>query len=187
MRKSIGDRISIEETPKKTSVIIYPENKFWEKGLMSAWFSMWLVIGTTMSWSLSLKLTNQEKIIVVIFLAFWIFYAFKVGRSLFWLMWGKELIRITPDGFTYKKSIKGYGKSTNYFLENIKSFSMNFPKDNSFQAVWENSPWVQNVERIHFEYISKTIKFGRKLTEKDTELLFKLITKRIEEYLKVKK
>ena len=28
MRKSIGDRISIEESPKKTSVIIYPENKF---------------------------------------------------------------------------------------------------------------------------------------------------------------
>lgn len=185
--KWIGERISIVESPKKTSIIIYPENKFWEKGLMSAWFSMWLVIGATMMWSLKLKLTEQEKIIVVVFLVFWAFYAVKVGRSLFWLLWGKEMIRITPDGFTYKKSIKGYGKSNNYFLENIKTFTMNFPKDNSFQAVWENSPWVQNVERIHFEYISKNIKFGRKLIEKDTELLFKLVTKRIEEYLKVKK
>jgi hypothetical protein len=59
-----------------------------------------------------------------------------------------------------------------------------FPKENSIQAVWENSPWIQNAERIQFQYISKNIRFARKLNEKDANLLFKLITKKIEEYLK---
>ena len=58
------------------------------------------------------------------------------------------------------------------------------PKENSFQAVWENSPWIQNGERIEFDYIGKTIRFGKKLNEKDTKLLFNLVIKRIEEYLK---
>ena len=61
-----------------------------------------------------------------------------------------------------------------------------FPKDNSFQAVWENSPWIQNAERIQFQYISKNIRFSRKLNEKEANILFKLITKKIEELLRKK-
>jgi hypothetical protein len=51
----------------------------------------------------------------------------------------------------------------------------------------EQSPWVKGGERIDFQYFGKTIRFGRKLNQKDTELLFKLITKRIEERLRKSK
>jgi hypothetical protein len=94
------------------------------------------------------------------------------------------LIKIEPEGFTYKKSIKGFGKSNVYFLENIEKMEVIFPKDNSFQAVWENSPWIQNAERIHFLSVSKNIRFAKKLNQRDTNLLFKLITKKIEDCLK---
>ncbi|MFN5444903.1 MAG: hypothetical protein ACK48V_11835 [Crocinitomicaceae bacterium] len=183
--KWIGERISFIEQPKKLTVVINPEDKFFQKGLMGAWFAMWLTIGGVMIWSLNtFGLNQQEKLIVVVFLCFWAYYAFKVGKALFWLIWGKELIKIEPDGFIYKKSIKGFGKSSTYFLENIERVEVLFPKENSIQAVWENSPWIQNAERIQFQYISKNIRFARKLNEKDANLLFKLITKKIEEYLK---
>jgi hypothetical protein len=185
--KWIGERVSFVDQPKKLTIVINPEDKFWAKGLMGAWFAMWITIGSVMIWAFNtLKLNQQEKIIVVIFLCFWVYYAFKVGRALLWLLWGKEMIRIDNDGFIYKKSIKGFGKSTNYFIENIEKMEVVLPKDNSIQAVWENSPWIQNAERIHFFYISKNIKIARKLNEKDTQLLFKLITKKIEECLKKK-
>jgi len=149
--KWIGERISFIEQPKKLTVVINPEDKFFQKGLMGAWFAMWLTIGGVMIWSLNtFGLNQQEKLIVVVFLCFWAYYAFKVGKALFWLIWGKELIKIEPDGFIYR----------------------------------ENSPWIQNAERIQFQYISKNIRFARKLNEKDANLLFKLITKKIEEYLK---
>ena len=118
--KWIGKRTSFIDQKNKCTIVIYPDNVFWEKGLMSAWFCMWLVIGATMTWSFSLNLTRQETLIVVIFLAFWAYYATKVGRSLFWLLWGKELIKIDKSGLTLKKSIKGFGKSNTYFLENIQ-------------------------------------------------------------------
>lgn len=185
--KWIGERVSFIDQQKKLTIVINPEDKFWQKGLMSAWFAMWITIGSVMIWSLNtLKLNQQEKLIVIIFLCFWAYYAFKVGRALLWIMWGKELIKIEPDGLTYKKSIKGFGKSTVYFLENLEKMEVYFPKDNSIQAIWENSPWIQNAERIHFQYISKTIRFARKLNEKEANLLFKLVTKKIEECLKKK-
>jgi hypothetical protein len=134
----------------------------------------------------SFNLVQQEKLIIIIFLCFWTYYTYKVGKALFWLMWGKELIKIDSDGLTYKKSIKGFGKSNNFFLENIEKMDVVFPKDNSIQAIWENSPWIQNAERIHFQYINKNIRIAKKLNEKDTSVLFKLITKKIEECLKKK-
>ena len=183
--KLIGDRVSFVDQPKKLTIVINPEDKFWQKGLMSAWFAMWITLGAVMIWALNtLKLNQQENLIVIIFLCFWVYYAYKVGRALLWLLWGKELIKIEPEGYTYKKSIKGFGKSNVYFLENIEKMEVVFPKDNSFQAVWENSPWIQNAERIQFQYISKNIRFAKKLNQKDTNLLFKLITKKIEDCLK---
>jgi hypothetical protein len=182
--KWIGERTSFVEDKNKTTIVIQPENIFWHRALMGAWFGMWIAIGAIMVWALTIPLNQQEKLIVVIFLIFWFYYAFKVGKSLAWLLWGKELIKINKEGLSYKKSIKGYGKSHLYFLENIQKIKIQQPKENSFQAIWENSPWIQNGERIEFEYISKTIRFGKKLNEKDSTLLFNLITKRIEQHLK---
>ena len=182
--KWIGKRTSFIDQKNKCTIVIYPDNVFWEKGLMSAWFCMWLVIGATMTWSFSLNLTRQETLIVVIFLAFWAYYATKVGRSLFWLLWGKELIKIDKSGLTLKKSIKGFGKSNTYFLENIQKCDYSFPKENSFQAIFENSPWIQKAERIEFAYIGKSVRFGRKLNEKDCKLILSLIVRRIEYFTK---
>ena len=61
------------------------------------------------------------------------------------------------------------------------------PKLNSFQEVYENSPWIRGGERIEFEYLGKTIRFGRKLSDKDAKLLHGLITKKLEEQLRRKK
>ena len=183
--KWIGQRISFLEDKQKSTFVIYPAATTLVKGLMGAWIGMWMVIGiSVILYSLQFKLSDQENIIVVVFLAFWLYYAYKVGRSYFWLLWGKELIKINETAFVYKRSIKNYGKATPYYIENIKKMRMHQPKENSLQAVWENSPWVKGGERMEFDYMGKTIRFGRKLNEKDAKLFFALLTKKIEERLR---
>ena len=120
-------------------------------------------------------------------MAFWLYYAIRVGRTFLWSLYGREYLRIDKISMAVKTSLKTYGKSRQYLLENIKKITVQVPKSNSFQAAWENSPWIRGGERIQFEYMGKTIRFGRKLTEQEAKQLFQLITSRIETHLKKKK
>jgi hypothetical protein len=183
--KWIGERISFVDDKARTTIVILPETATWIRGLMGAWVTMWLVIGATVIWAyFSLKLTSQEELIIVVFITFWAYYAMKVLRSFSWIMWGKELVKIDEAAFYYKKSVRNFGKSTPYYLENIKKIELLQPKERSIQTVWEASPWIRGGERIEFEYLGKVIRFGRKLEEKEAKLLFNLVTKRIEERMR---
>ena len=178
--KWIGKRISFEDDKQKTTIIIYPEDVTWIKAVMGAWVGMWYSIGVIVIWALiTLPLSQQEQIIVAIFLSFWAYYAYKVTRSFFWILWGKELIKIDEVALWYKKSIKGYGKAVPYYLENIKKMTVHQPKEKSIQAAWEKSPWIIGGDRIEFDYLGKMVKFGKKINEKDTQLLFSLVTKKV--------
>lgn len=183
--KWIGERISFVEDKNRTTVVIQPMNVGWMRSLMGAWVFMWLTIGAIMGWYYMYQpTTQQEAIIIIVFLVFWAYYAVRVTRSWFWLMWGKELIKIDEVALTYKRSIRKFGKATPYLLENINKMRVATPKDNSFQAAWEKSPWIVGGERMEFDYMGKVIRIGRKLEEKDAEVLFKYLTKRVEQQIR---
>lgn len=186
--KWLSERISFDEDNQKATFVIYPETKGWLKSLMGAWFAMWIVIGLTVIWSFfAMKLTQQEQIILTVFLTFWAYYAYKVGRSFFWVLWGKELIKINENALIYKRSVKSYGTAHQYFFENIKKIKTFEPKERSLQAVWEASPWIRGGERVEFEYLGKVIRLGRKLEEKELKLFFNLLTKKMEEKMRKQK
>lgn len=183
--KWIGERISFVEDKNRTTVVIEPMQVGWVRSLMGAWVFMWLAVGIVLGWYIfNVPTTQQESIIIVVFLVFWAYYAVRVTRSWFWLMWGKELIKIDEVAFTYKRSIKKYGRATPYLLENIHKMRVTTPKENSIQAAWEKSPWIMGGERLEFDYMGKVIRLGRKLEEKDANLLFKYLTKRVEQQIR---
>ena len=186
--KWIGERISFVEDKNRTTVVIEPMNVGWVRSLMGAWVFMWITIGVTMAYYYAyFPTTQQEQIIIIVFLVFWLYYAVRVTRSWFWLMWGKELIKIDEVSFTYKRSIRKYGKATPYLLENIHKMRVTTPKENSIQAAWEKSPWIVGGERMEFDYMGKVVRMGRKLEEKDAQQLFKYLTKKVEQQIRVSK
>lgn len=186
--KWIGKRISYVDKDNKTTFIIQPENPGIAKALIGAWFCMWVVIGVVVSWYWATHPMKKElQLILLVFMLFWLYYFIRVGRSFAWLMSGKEMLKVDKISLTIKNSIKGYGKAKEYYLENIQKVRVSVPKENSFQTAWENSPWIRGGERLEFDYMGKTIRFGRKLDEKESKLLFQVLTKRIEEHLRKKK
>ena len=181
----IGNRISFIDNKGKTTIVISPDKNYLITALMGGWLAMWMTIGITVIWSLfSFLLSQQEEIIIYIFLVFWFYYAFKVSRSFLWLLYGKELIKIDNLALHYKRSLLKYGKSVPYYFENISNFSFSVPEPSSIKAIWESSPWISGGERFHFDYFNKMIRFGRKISEKDAKLLYQLINKRIQERFK---
>jgi hypothetical protein len=192
--KWIGERISYVDKDEKTTIVITPANTGWQKSLMGAWFGMWTVIGGVMIWawvsgyafSYKPEDTQQIQIIILIFMAFWLYYFVRVGRAFLWIMIGKEMLKVDKIAFTVKNSIRNYGKAKEYYLENIEKVRVSVPKEASFQSVWESSAWIRGGERLEFDYMGKTIRFGRKLTEKEAKALFQVLTKRIGDHLRRK-
>lgn len=186
--KWIGKRISYLDQGSKTTFVIEPENPGILKVLMGMWFFMWLAIGGAVIWGWNnYDLKRELHLILIVFMVFWTYYLIRVGRSYAWIMAGKEMLKIDKISFTIKNSIKGYGKAQEYYLENISKVRVSTPKPNSFQSAWENSPWIRGGERLEFEYRGKTVRFGRKLSEQDSKLLFQVLTKRLDDYTRRKK
>ena len=149
---------------------------------MGSWLFMWYVIGfTTLFYSLNYQLNQQEIIIVIVFMVFWAYYAMRVSKAFLWLIYGKEYIKIDEVGLHLKKSIMSFGRSNIFLFGNMIDLQFDVPTKGSWQMAWESAPWINGGERITFEYFGKIIRFGRKLNEKDTKLLFNLVIKRIQE------
>lgn len=184
--KWIGERISFVDKKDHLTIVIYPPKIGFKRTLIFLWTLLWYIVGAVVFSQLFLDYSDQERIYIIIFLSFWLYYAVRVTRTLIYLYLSREFIKIDETALRIKKSSGKYGVAKQYFLENIAKFKTVELKERSFQAIYEDSPWVRGTDKLQFDYLGKNISFGRKLNDKDTQILFKLIVKRIEQLLRQK-
>jgi hypothetical protein len=184
--KWIGKRISVVDQKDALSFVIYPENIGWKIYILAAWLLLWISIGVYVTSQLFGGYNQSEKIALAIFMAFWFYFFVRVGRTFLYLTLGREFIKMDKTVLRLKTGIKTYGKTNQFFLENIAKLRKVELKENSYQSVFENSVWVRGTNKIEFEYMGKVYSFGRKLNDKDTQLLFNYIAKRISQHIKKK-
>jgi hypothetical protein len=174
--KWLSNRISVKKHSNYITIVISPTKNIWTTLLLGAWLGMWFMIGILVVSSFFMfDLKNQEKVILWIFLSFWVYYFVKITHVFLWIHYGKELIKLGEFSLDYKRSIFSYGKAHVIFYENILDFSTHFPKENSFEAVWESSPWISGGERIFIETKLKIYKIGRKITMQESHSLLDII------------
>lgn len=184
--KWIGERISFVDKKESASFVIYPPNIGNKKYIILLWTILWMLIGGYVFTQFFYDYSEKEKIALIIFMSFWLYFAVRVIRTLVYLFYGREYIKVDETALRVKTATSKYGKARQFFIENITKFEVPLIKESSFQQSYENSPWVRGTNKIQFEYMGKTYSFGRKLPEKDAKLLFNVITKRISQYLKKK-
>lgn len=199
MEKLIGNRISTLVQKDYTSVIIFPKRTRWKEAILFAWVIGFTVIGVIVVYLLlgglesidnsglegdPAEIIRNQKIYLVVFFGFWLYFEYKVVKGLMWVVFGKELIKITSDSLNIKNSIFSYGKSKRFFFENIRDIDMIKHERLSFGFDYENAFWRKGTNNIIFEYRGKSISFGRKLDEKDSRLLFRFIVDRMKKQAK---
>ena len=184
--KWIGNRTSFVDNKDSLSFVIYPPKLGRKKTFILIWFVLWILIGVYISSQFLREFSKEEKLALVIFMLFWLYFAIRVFRTILYLYYGREYIKLDDNSLRIKSATGKYGKSIPYFIENITKLSVVPLKEGSFKKVFEDSAWVRGANRIQFEHFQKTYSFGRKLESKDAEMIFKILTKRIEKYLKAK-
>lgn len=197
MVKWIGDRISVVDENNVTTIVIDPLRVWWKEILLTLWVLSFTFIGLFMVY---LYFTNfaglnyvqtptpdeidNQRIYTIVFLGFWAYFEYRTVKALMWYRFGKELIRIDIDGFRLKKSILTYGKAHRYFFENMKKFGLRKQEPTTFGNFFENAYWSMGTDALLFDYKGKSKSFGRRLNEKDSRLLMRLIDDRIKKSIK---
>lgn len=182
--KKIGDDISFKDHENgSTTIIITPKREMWKDIVLGLWLLLFTAAGLFILYQLFWgDFTKEQKLTFVIFLSFWAYFEFRVGKAFFWLIKGREFIKMSQGEFQLKKAIGTFGKQKRYFIDNMGPFLPIKKKETGISFQFEKSYWVVGGETIQFDYQGKTIVFGRKLTEEERRLLLQVLQKRRKKY-----
>ncbi len=181
--KYLSPRISYKLTPEFTSIAISAKGERWKETLLMAWVLAWTASGLYFIFQLGADLPRDTKLAIVVLLFFWVYFEFQIGRALFWRLWGVELIRFSEGQLSVKRSIKGYGKRMDYFLDNIAQFEVVERAPRSIVTVMEDSFWVIGGERIAFEHLGRKVGVGLQISTEEAKKLRDLLEKQRKKFV----
>ena len=174
--KFISDKVSFSVSHKELKVVILGKVERWKETLLLMWLIAWTFCGIAMAAALFNEGYSQDlKIGIAVFLTFWVYYEYRIGRVFLFRKYGNELILIKEGRLYLKRSILTYGKAREYLIDNIRNFKkVEIPK-RSISNAYENSFWILGGERLSFQYLDKYASFGVQLNPHETEALYKLL------------
>ncbi len=180
--KFISERVSIDRSADRFSVVISPRLSRLNQTLLVTWVLAWTFCGAYVlyEWA-QLPSGDPLRQYLLAFLAFWAYFEFTVVRVLLWRLKGFEIWRIKGDRFTIKDSILGFGKANDYFIQNIQKLGLIEIDETSFKWQMNESFWVMGGERIGFEHLGKKVVFGKGLTKEEAAQILPVLQKALTE------
>lgn len=180
----ISNRISYSRSEAGLRLIIIGKIERWKEGILLAWLLAWTFCGLVVMREYYLNPDQQMRMLLLIFLVFWAYYLWRIGRTWAYRLGGNELIAVDETTLHIKRSTFTFGKSKPYFIANIKDFSLIEIPRRSFAYQFENAWWVLGGERLTFEYQGRAVRFAMQLTDQEASELVKLLKKEINLRLK---
>ncbi len=106
-------------------------------------------------------------------LAAWLVFGLIFAYLTSWLVFGKEIIKFTPEIVSLKRDILGLGKAKIYQLQDLAGFRREKYKGSRFSLAYSLEIWGVAGGSLAFDYKGRTHKFGLLLTERDLQNIIK--------------
>ena len=171
----IGKRISTLKADGVSSFVIIPTATNWKLYLLFAWLFLWTVSGVIIMANYFTLTNVNAKIMVLVWLGFWAYFEFKIGKSFLFKKFGKEKIWIKDSKFNYWRDTAGRCKKLEFEIELMKDLQLIEKNKGDFFQFMNESFWVMGGESISFMYGAKIYRLGIQLNEGDARELLKQI------------
>lgn len=173
-------RLIIKEDNDKLNIVIYPAIEKHQLNLLGVWLGLWVVIGISVvgGW-LAGQIPDEARIATLVFMAFWMYFFYRIFRSYRWFKNGKEEIVVDDSSISISHTVGKRGIPIKYPAANINKLRLRVPDTKSFQFQMENSFWIIGGDTLTFAHNNSPVMFGKKLTEKQAKKLMKLINDRL--------
>lgn len=178
----VSERVSIDRADGRISVVISARASRWKEALLVAWMVAWMASGITVAiMRATLPEGDPKRQYWLVFLAFWAYFLVRIGRAVLWRLKGFELWRLKDGVLTIKDSILGYGRATNYFVENIRKLGAINVDHASFRHQLNEAAWTIGGERLGFEHLGAKVVFGKGLNEVEARRLLHVLQEALRE------
>jgi hypothetical protein len=169
--KVVSDRVSVLKKDDLISVVILPSTDRKKMLLLFLWLLAWTVCGVLV-FANYFKLTNQnEKLFVIVYLSFWLYFEINIARTFIWRRWGKEKIWIQKGELYYQRELNGKGKVHAYSLDLISELTLIPIKETRFADFVSQSFWEKGTARLEFRYTGKTRRFGMQISDFESKAI----------------
>jgi hypothetical protein len=177
--KVIGERSSIFTKDNVFSLVILPTGDKKKTNLMFLWLFAWSVSGAIIIANYFTLSSQSTKLFVIIWIAFWAYFEFKIARVFMWKRFGKEKLWIKNGTLFYKQDINGRGKTKEYDLNLITDLELIPVEASNFADMFNQTFWVKGGERICFTIQSKIVRFGLQLSDDDAKKIIAELKKQL--------
>jgi hypothetical protein len=183
--KYISKRISYLNHGSYSTIVISTRIERIKETLLLFWVLCWTACGAIVIHQLFTVGHDEDvQIALFIFMAFWVYFEYRIGKIFLWRKWGMEMISLDEAEFTYKRSIGRYGKAKRFYHDKMTKMEVDPDRPKSATINIENSFWFLGGERVKFKYEKNVVKFGRQITFLESNQLVGLIHKQINSHQK---
>lgn len=173
--KYIGKRISVMKKPEVTSFVISASESRKDALPVLIWTMLWTACGIFLMAQYHSGLLDKEKIFLIGFGAFWIYYEYRSIMLFLWKRQGREVLRVENDRFSIARKTFKSAKAENYSYEGIREMEFIAEDAASPLTIFTGIDFLGRKYSIRFRYFGKEVRFGYILTKDDADLLLKEI------------
>jgi hypothetical protein len=165
------ERLSILKKENLLSIVILPGLDRKKLSLLFIWLLAWSVCGIIVIANYFRAENSQQKLFIIGYLAFWLYFEFVMIRSFIWKKNGKEKLWVKDGIINYQREINGRGKIRSFNSDLVSKMEILELKASRFSDTISQSFWVRGGERLYFVSQGKTIVLGMQLTDKEAKMV----------------
>jgi len=171
-----SDRIEVHQEKERLEIRIGSKIPASQFAMLSAWLLAWTIAGLYVLTQV-FSVQDDSRIFMIVWLAFWAYFEYRIGSVWLWRKYGREVFRIEGDEVQLRFEVAYGGRAEVFSKADLKGFH-NLDKDKSaFVKSFYSSFWVVGGETIGFFHKGRIKMFGRQISTNDADKLIGLIQK----------
>ena len=169
------ERITIDQEKDKLSVTIKAFREDNKQKMLMLWIVLFSICGLAIFSQFFEAYDPGTKVFFGVYIAFWLFFEFKVIYAYRWRTYGLEYITIEQEEVLLTKQIGKRGVTQKYSRSDIRNLRLFENSDTGFFKSMNDSYWNINKYTLVFDVHNRFVPFGIDLTKKQATDLLKLV------------
>lgn len=173
-----SDRIEVKQSKEQFEILIAAKIPGYQFAMLSAWLLAWTIAGIYVLTQV-FSVHDDSKIFMIVWLAFWAYFEYRIGSAWLWRKYGREVFSIEGDEVQLRFEVAYGGRAEEFAQSDLTGFH-NLDKDKSaFVKSFYSSFWVVGGETIGFFHKGRIKMFGRQISTNDADKIITLIKKQL--------